>query len=90
MTATAATVESTLRFSDMIYPFELSPLCLDGRQARREHLRTIAERGAVVLIATHDHDVQEACDNTLDFSASGASVLVQPPEHPRLIDASVG
>lgn len=41
-----------------------------------KHLRMIADHGAVVLIATHDHDVQEACDNALDFSASGASVLV--------------
>lgn len=33
-------------------------------------LRAMAERGAVVLIATHDQHVREACDSTLVLSGS--------------------
>lgn len=42
---------------------------LDGINAARVvgYLRAIAEGGAVVVIATHDQDVRDACDATLDL-----------------------
>lgn len=59
------------------------------------HLRAIAERGAVVLIATHDHTVQKSSDTTLDLTVdtmprAPIATTAEPSEHPDLSCAHDG
>jgi putative ABC transport system ATP-binding protein len=59
-----------------------------NRDAVFDLLREMAEAGACVLVATHDDEIRDACDASVELGGAAASLRLLGSQSPRAVSAS--